>query len=264
MFHLKQKSIMKTNKFFAMAAIVCGAAMSLTSCSENDNPVDDGKTTVTIGFEGAKLNDQGIWCGDETGVPFVNEYGAASYACAYTEQGISFPVNYTPSWGSWSGFGASNLTGTTFSMANYFTDQFNNITGKAKSGNNFCVIFPFNEKLEFDTPVTVKGFWYTNSAWAVDAILNGDGMSPGKFEADDWFKCILAPTPAKGMGGARYELFLAKDGDYVKDWQYCDLSDVDAFKNISSLLFSFDSTKKNAGGVTTPTYICIDDIVIEK
>ena len=49
----------------------------------------------------------------------------------------------------------------------------------------------------------------------------------------------------------------------MKEWKYCDLSNVDAFKNIKSLSFSFDGTKKNDWGITTPTYICIDDMVIE-
>ena len=143
-------------------------------------------------------------------------------------------------------------------------DQYNNCTGKAVSGKNFLVVQPYGETIDFDQAVTVKGFWYTNSAWVVNAILNGDGMTPGKFEAEDWFKCIISPTPAEGVGGARFEIDLAKDGDYVKEWKYCDLSDVDAFKNIKSLSFAFDGTKKNDWGVTTPTYICIDDIVIEK
>ena len=172
-----------------------------------------------------------------------------------------FPVNYIPSWASWTGFAVSNRTETSF--ASITPDQFNNITGKAHSGNNYCVVYPFGEEIEFDKPVTVKGFWYTNDAWTVDAILNGDGMSPGKFEAEDWLTCFVMPTPAEGMGGARYEISLAKDGDYVKEWKYCDLRDVDAFKNIKSISFGFDGSKKNDYGMTTPTYICIDDIEIE-
>jgi hypothetical protein len=143
-------------------------------------------------------------------------------------------------------------------------DQYNNITGKAVSGKNFLIVQTYGESIDFGEGVTVKGFWYTNSAWVVDAILNGDGMTPGKFEKEDWFKCIISPTPVEGVGGARFEIDLAKDGDYVKEWKYCDLSDVDAFKNIKSLSFAFDGTKKNDHGVTTPAYICIDDIIIEK
>ncbi len=253
---------MKTNNFFGIAALVCGFAMSLISCSIEDNSVEQGKAKVSavISFENATLNADGYWRGDETGTKYES-YGSDAYACNYKEAGVSFPVNYIPAWGSWSGYAISNRTATTF--ANYFIDQYNNITGKAKSGKNFCIVQTYGESIEFDKAVTVKGFWYTNSAWTVDAILNGDGMTPGKFEASDWFRCVLYPTPAEGMGGARYELDLAKDGDYVKEWKYCDLSNVDAFKNIKSIAFGFEGTKKNDYGLTTPAYMCIDDIAIE-
>ena len=57
---------MKTNKFFAFAALVCGLAMSFTSCTNDDNPVNV-KQTATISFEGATLNADGYWCGNENG-----------------------------------------------------------------------------------------------------------------------------------------------------------------------------------------------------
>jgi len=248
---------MKTNKLFLVAALAC--ATVFTSCSNEDNP-NPQPTKKIISFENALLNADGYWCGNQNGTPFDN-YGQTGYACNYVEQDVTFPVNFTPSWGSWTGFAVSNRTATTYSVM--IPDQFNNITGTAKSGNNFCVLYPYGEEINFGKAVTLKGFWYTNDAWTVDAILNGDGMSPGKFEQSDWFKCILYPTPANGVGGASYDIYLAKDGDYVKEWKYCDLSGVDAFKNITSLSFSFDSTKKNDWGLTTPTYICIDDIEIE-
>jgi hypothetical protein len=254
---------MKTNKFYALAAIVGGFALSLTSCTDFDNPVVEPAGTMTISFESAPLNADGYWCGDETGTPFDN-WGYNAFACDYTESGVTFPVNYTPAFASWSGFAVSDRTATTFNAATMTPDQFNNVTGKAKSGKNFCVVYTFGESIEFATAVTLKGFWYTNNAWTVDAILNGDGMTPGKFDATDWLKCILYPTPAEGLGGARYEIDLAKDGDYVKEWQYCDLSNVDAFKNIKSLSFGFEGSRKNDYGLTTPTYICIDDLEIVK
>jgi hypothetical protein len=143
-------------------------------------------------------------------------------------------------------------------------DQFNNITGTAHSGSNFMVLYTFGEEITFDKPVTVKGFWYTNDAWTVDAILNGDGMSPGKFEAEDMLQCVVYPRRNGSLiGGARLEIPLAQDGDYVKEWKYCDLSYSVVFKNITSITFDFEGTKKNDYGLTTPTYICIDDIEIE-
>jgi hypothetical protein len=246
---------MKTNKLFGLAVLVCGFALSFTSCENEDNPVG-GKKTDTISFEGATLNDAGYWCGNESGTKFDN-WGSDAYACSYQEQGVTFPVNYTPAWASWSGFAVSNRTATTFAAIT--PDQFNSIVGKAKSGNNFCLVYTFGEAIDFGKAVSLKGFWYTNEAWAVDAILKGDGMTPGKFETSDWFKCTVTGTKADGTT-KDVEIYLAKDGDYVKDWQYCDLS---AMGEVKSLSFSFDSTKKNAGGVTTPTYMCIDDIVFE-
>ena len=256
---------MKTNKFFGLAAIVCGFALSFTSCSMEDNPAPAPvKTTVTIGFEKATLNADGIWCGDETGTPFEN-YGSEAFACSYTESGVTFPVNYTPAWGSWSGYGVSNRTATTFSSETMATDQFNCIAGGAHGGKNFCVVYPFGEDIDFGGAVTLKGFWITNDAWTVDAILNGDGMSPGKFEKEDYLKCVIYPTPADGsLSGARIEIDLAKDGDYIKDWQYIDLAGIDAFENISSISIAFEGSKANDWGLTTPTYACIDDMVIEK
>lgn len=258
---------MKTKKFFALAAIVGGFAMSFTACSNEDNPIDNPvtpKQTVTISFEGQALNADGYWCGDETGTPFDN-WGSQAYSCFYTESDTKFTANYTPAWGSWSGFAISNRTATTFSSETMTPDQFNCIAGGAHSGDNFCVVFTFGESIEFEKPVTLKGFWYTNNAWTVDAILNGDGMTPGKFEEKDWLSCFITPTPADGsLSGARYEISLAKDGDYVKEWKYCDLSNVPAFKNISSLSFGFGGSRANDYGLTTPTYICIDDIEIIK
>jgi len=249
---------MKTNKFFAFAALVCGFAMSFTSCSNEDSPIIPSKT-VTISFEGATLNADGYWCGDENGEKY-DSWGADAYACSYAEQGVAFPVNYIPSYASWTGFAVSNRTETSYASATMTPDQFNNITGKAKSGNNFCVVYTFGETIDFEQPVTLRGFWYTNEAWTVDAILNGDGMSPGKFEESDWLKCIVTVTKADDTK-ENVDIYLAKDGDYVKTWKYQDFSSLGKIKSLS---FNFDGTKKNDWGLTTPTYMCIDDIEIEK
>ena len=250
-YSLKTKTVMKTNKLFGLAVLACGFAMSFTSCSNDDNPVAGGLKVYNISFENQTLNTDGYWCGDETGEKFDN-WGEVGYECTYTENDLTITANYTPSWYSWSGFAISNRTETTFK--NLTPDQFNSIAGKAHTGNNYCVVYPFAED------IVVNGFWYTNEAWTVDAILNGDGMTPGKFEADDWFKCTVYGEKENGEIKT-VEFYLAKDGDYVKDWQFCDLS---SMGKVVSLSFVFDSTKKNSWGPTTPTYMCIDDIQVEK
>ena len=237
---------------FGLTVLACGFALSFTSCAKEDNPAA-GQREATVSFENKALNADGYWCGDESGTKFDN-WGSEAFACVYKEKGVKFPVNYTPSWASWSGYAISNRTATTYENMN--PDQFNSITGQAKSGKNFGIVYTFGESIDFGRAVTLKGFWYTNEAWAVDAILKGDGMAPGKFEKDDWFKCTVTATLADGST-KDVELYLAKDGDYVKDWQYCDFN---SLEDVKSLSFSFDSTKKNDYGVTTPTYMCIDDI----
>ena len=250
---------MKTNKFFGMAAIMCGIAFTFTSCSEvEDNPVP-GTTpqTVVISFENQTLGADGYWCGDETGTKFDN-WGAEAYSCVYTESGATFTANYTPAWGSWSGFAISNRTATTYK--DMTPDQFNNAVGGAHTGNNFAVVYTFGESIGLSgNGCVVKGFYYTNDAWTVDAILNGDGMSPGKFEANDWLKCTVTGTRADGST-ASVDIMLAENGNYVKDWQWADLS---SLGRVTALSFAFDGTKKNDWGLTTPTYICVDDIQVE-
>ncbi|WP_051523148.1 DUF4465 domain-containing protein [Prevotella sp. P6B4] len=249
---------MKTNKFFGLAVLVCGFALSFTSCDNEDNPVNSFKT-YTISFENQALNNDGYWCGDESGVKFSN-WGADAYACNYVESGVSFPANYTPAYLSWTGYAISNRTATTY--ANMIPDQFNNTTGTAHSGNKYCVVYIFGETIDLNggEPVWVNGFWYTNDAWTVDAILNGDGMTPGAFDATDWLKCTVTGTKADGTT-ASVDIDLAKDGEYVSEWKYCDLSSLGKVKDLS---FTFDGSKKNSYGLTTPSYMCIDDLQIVK
>lgn len=250
---------MKTNKFFAFAALGCCFAMSFTSCTNDDNPVAGSLETFTISFENQTLNTDGYWCGDETGEKFDN-WGSDAYSCTYTENDLTITANYTPAWYSWSGFAISSRTETTFKTTT--PDQFNNIAGTAHSGNNFCVVYPYSETIVVNggKPAFVSGFWYTNDAWTVDAILNGDGMTPGNFGADDWFKCTVVGKKQDGST-VKVDIDLAKDGDYVKDWQFCNLS---GMGKVVELSFVFDGSKKNSWGVTTPTYMCIDDIIIGK
>ena len=244
---------MKTNKLFLLAAVVCSAAF--TSCSNEDNASKSPNVNV-ITFEKQALNDQGFWIGDETGTEFDN-WGSKAYSCLYQEGTAKFTVNYTPSWGSWSGYAISSRTETTYK--NLTPDQYNNITGKAYAGKNFCVVQTYGENITFDNATLVKGFFFTNNAWTVDAILNGDGMTPGKFEETDWLKCTVTGTKADGTT-ATVDIMLAENGTYVKDWQWADLS---ALGKVVSLSFAFSGTKNNDWGLTTPAYMCIDNLTIE-
>ncbi len=244
---------MKKNLFFAVAAL---AAMTFTSCSNEDNP--GGSPVYTnISFESQTLNADNYWCGDESGTK-TESWGVDSYACTYEESGVTFPVNWMPAYLTWSGFAISSRKTTTFETL--FPDQFNSCAGNAFNGNNYCVIYTFGESIQIKDGALVKGFYFTNSAYAVKAILEGDGITPGAFGPDDWFKCTVTGEKADGTT-ATVDIMLAEKGDYVKTWQFADLS---ALGKVVKLSFAFTSTKNNDWGITTPSYICIDNMIIEK
>ena len=85
-------------------------------------------------------------------------------------------------------------------------------------------------------------------------------MTPGKFEPSDWLKCTVTGIKADGTK-ASVDIELAANGSYVKDWQWADLS---SLGKVVSLSFVFSGTKNNAYGLTTPAYMCIDDLTIMK
>lgn len=256
-------------KFFGIAAIVCGIVMSMTSCGSNDIPVYK-KQTVTISFEGQNLNADGFWIGVPEGnsYSYDDDWGGTTTTYTdnvYKEGPVSFPVTYslyTSAYGTsdfWSGFAISSRTATTFDAATLTPDQYNNVIGKAHSGKNFCVITTYGEKISLGSGVVIKSLYFTNSAYTVNSILNGDNYSGDKFAANDWFKCTLIGEKADGTTVSK-DIDLAKDGGYVNDWQLLDLSDMGA---ITSLGFAFSGSRSNDWGVLTPAYICIDDVTVE-
>ena len=156
------------------------------------------------------------------------------------------------------GYAIANRTGKTMSDP-YTPDQYNNVTGRANSGSNFCVITTYGEKIDLGSGVIIKSLYFTNSAYTVNSILNGDNYSGDKFAANDWFKCTLIGEKADGTTVSK-DIDLAKDGGYVNDWQLLDLSDMGT---ITSLGFAFSGSRSNDWGVLTPAYICIDDVTVE-
>ena len=261
---------MKKINILTVSALACGLGMSSTSCSNEDSPiVAEEAQQLTITFENKTLNADGFWIGeDATEAAYTFEsYGSlyTVYNSNYAENGVTLPItytSYTSEWGDgdyWSGFAISGRTETTF--ANLTPDQYNNVTGKAHSGKNFCVITTYGEVIGVngDEGATVKGFYYTNSAYTANSILNGDYYSGPKFDATDWLTCTVTGKKADGTT-ASVDLPLAKDGTYVNDWQYADLTKLG---KVVELSFAFTGSRTGEYGLNTPAYICIDDITVE-
>ena len=203
-----------------------------------------------VTFEEFQVNENG----------YQNDFG--DDAC-FESGGFTFNSNYFPEWYYWSGFAISNRTQTNFTS--YENDQFNSCVGSGVNGSEkYCVVYPQGEEIEVDAEggEVVSGFYVTNNAWVVDAILNGDGMTPGVFTTGDYLTLsIIGNHPDETADTliyylADYRSENAADHYYIKDWRWVDLS---SLGKVESITFRMDSSRKNDWGMTTPGYFCMDD-----
>ena len=181
---------------------------------------------------------------------YQNDFGDDGY---FESGGFTFYNNYFPEWSYWSGFAISSRTETNF--VNLTPDQFNSCVGHGVNGSEkYVVAYPQGEIIEADAidGEEVSGFYVTNEAWAVDAILNGDGMTPGAFTTGDYLLLKVIGNHPDGTADT-ISVYLA---DYRSENEAVDLS---SMGKVESLTFRMESSRKNNWGMTTPGYFCIDD-----
>lgn len=226
-------------------------------------------------FENLYLADNSHWNGPDTkGDIEEGLYGDQQYQGWFISGSYAFANNYSIDWHSWSGFSYANSTATSF--ATYTTDQWNNCVGGGHDGSSNYAVF-FEDSF---APMTItvlnnpagqqlSGFYITNAAWTVDAILNGDGQTGEKdadgnsvsgtegFRQGDYLKLIITADNHE-----KVEFYLADyrgaaaDHYYVSDWQWVDLSTLGTVKELT---FHMESSRHNSYGYTTPLYFCMDD-----
>ena len=226
-------------------------------------------------FENLYLADNSHWNGPDTkGDIEEGLYGDQQYQGWFISGSYAFANNYSIDWHSWSGFSYANSTATSF--ATYTTDQWNNCVGGGHDGSqNYAVFFEDSfapmtvTVLNNDAGDQLSGFYITNAAWTVDAILNGDGQTGEKdadgnsvsgtegFRQGDYLKLIITAD-----NNEKVEFYLADyrsaaaDHYYVSDWQWVDLSTLGTVKELT---FHMESSRHNSFGYTTPLYFCMDD-----
>lgn len=178
---------------------------------------------------------------------------------------------YTDDWGYYYDFAVTNSTSDKYAS---LTDQYNSAAGSAKSGSNYAVWysnFYGSEGIYLPDAMKVSGFYVTNTAWVVDAILNGDGMSQeadgtkgkpfGYKGAEDKLTLVITgyDEDLEETGKVEYTLAEVKGNTlyYVKDWRWVDLTSLG--DKVINVQFAINSTKCNSYGPTTPTYFCMDD-----
>ncbi len=250
-------------------ALTCSGVFTATATDAWGSTADDATVVYVLGKQAVATfddnyldaesyyNGRGADNGDWTAPGTISQFVSGSFAFD-TE-------HHTSTW--WSGFGMSNQTDTSFES---YADQYKSAVGHGHNSANYGVLYSYagstyaihvSNATDGDN---VEGFYVTNTANNANAYINGDGMSTkaGGFETGDYFLMTVYVTKADGTVGsldyylADYRSEKAADHYYLDTWQWVDLRQ---FGKIKKVTFSFSGTKKNAYGLTTPTYACIDD-----
>ncbi|MBQ9654398.1 MAG: DUF4465 domain-containing protein [Prevotella sp.] len=228
-------------------------------------------------FENLYIDANSYWRGPDTkGNIEEGVYGDQQYQGSFVSGSYAFSNNYSIDWNSWSGFAYSNRTSTAGS--NIMADQWNSCVGRGVNrSRNYGVFF---EDAHAPMTVTVlnredgddiKGFYITNAAVTVNAILNGDGMTGEKdadgnsvggdvgFRKGDYLRLIITGDNGNSVRYylADYRSVRKADRYYVDKWEWVDLT---SLGTVSELTFHLEASRKNAWGYTTPLYFCMDDL----
>ena len=225
------------------------------SCSEEN-------TELTIRFNGQLDTPETEYVGPKTNPPD----GAYYYESTFTDpSGTTTFTHYVPTAGNYFG-GGFTYTNKTDVLTNSYTNP-SAITGRGQAGDTYLICNADgtyrHAVITFVNAATVKGAYFTNSAYAYLTMRNG-GVGARPFGTGDWFKVIVTGKMGNAATGT-VDVYLAKDGNIYNQWTWHDLS---ALGWVDALEFSFDSTDKTSynGGLTyylnTPTYFCMDGMVI--
>ena len=207
-------------------------------------------SAVTATFENLYVDEIGYYNGRDLRGSFVS----GSYL---------FESNNMPQYSYWYGFAYANSTSTIFE--NLYPDQFNNAVGGGNGGSaNYVVAYPENCRIRvLNKPSdTINGFFLANSAYTMDAIKNGDGITDGAFGKGDYLILTITgyhpdgTTESKDVYLADYTSNNSADHYTLNGWHWIELS---SLGDVESISFKMSSSRNNEYGMTTPAYFCIDD-----
>lgn len=155
----------------------------------------------------------------------------------------------------------------------YMIDQFRSAAGGAYEGDNFAIAYysaPSSWYAGYKAPITltytteakpITGFYVTNSAYTLDAILNGDYANDA-FGEGDYLSLTVKGYNGETLTGevmfylADYRSANESERFALKEWKWLDLSRLGA---VTRLEFEMFTTKSDQFGFTTPTYFCLDN-----
>lgn len=168
--------------------------------------------------------------------------------------------------GGYLGYMATTVTNETSNAFSGY-EYYRSAKGGAYEGANFAVwtdAYSDAADVEFAAQV-VPGFFINNTAYDVNSMCNGDAYAK-KFTAEDNFQLTISGYK-EGVKQNDVVFYLAKDGEYVNEWTYVDLSSLGEIDALKFQMWGTDVISYD-GGITyylnTPAYFCMDNFGAEK
>jgi len=218
--------------------------------------VQPSQAQLVANFEDVLLQNESYWNGSD---------GSGQFSSGP----ITFLNNYNVNYMSWSGFACSNITDNTTPG---FVNQYSSIVGNgAKNSSNYAVGYNFGaDTMQFTKTTNLLGLYVTNATYAALAMKNGDEYSKkvGGTSGDDedWFKLTISGYKKDNSLVRSVDFYLAdyrfenNSLDYiVDDWQWVDLSSIQA---VDYVTFNLSSSDNSDWGMNTPGYFCLDNVTL--
>lgn len=204
---------------------------------------------------------------------------AASANRTFTSGGVTFSnyYNVDPQYGSyWGAFGYSKVADNADHGVDNYTYQYGAITGGGVVGNEsggskttgdvdptstYAVADTMvaATTITFTKPETVKGAYFTNTAYTYYTMKNGSDYSL-PFDSGSWFNLTISGCDSSGNSISSKVFPLASGTSIVDTWQWVDLS---TLGEISGLKFSLTSSDADpTWGMNTPAYFAMDNLTV--
>lgn len=236
-------------------------------------------------FEYLYLQNDSYWAGpDWKGTQEESLYGPIEFQGSFVSGSYKFANNNIPDYPSWNAFAYANKQANTY--YDLMEDMCNSTVGGAYKGDNYAVFFDPTGFAPATVTVlnnpdgqVIPGFYITNAAYTVNAILYGDGnfnhgetdgqgntiydnqgnvVGQEEFHQGDFLLLTITADNDEEVKFylADYRSENEDDWYYIQDWQYVDLTSLGTVKELE---FALTSSRTNSWGYTTPLYCCIDD-----
>jgi hypothetical protein len=173
---------------------------------------------------------------------------------------FSFQTYYSNQYGDY--FAGVTVTNETATTSSGYMEPYRVICGHAYAGSNFAVIYSdaYNpDTVKFDKQI-VNGFFVNNTPYTVGGITTSNFPPAKQFTKDDYLVLYCIGMNDKEVVDT-IEVYLAKEGKYISEWTYVDLS---TLGEIDALAFRMDGSDTGDWGLNSPSYFAMDNFGAHK